>query len=388
MKPWQLIVIALAFPAAAGCRTDPAIPILERQLRLQEDEIYRLRAKLEDFQEGGRVISDRAVDEPRSNDPESREPAPSRRRPNSRNGRNGNGSNGAGSVAPPVIELPSQPASGVPDALKTPAGAMEVPDVPEFLKQPSKPIPQDDRPSGLPPKPTPDKTRTPKAGDSEGPALQGNEGAAASRRSNVMMATRSIGGVPFTPSGDSRRVASIALNRTLSGGISGEDGAGDQGVLVVVEPRDRSGRTVDAPAEISIAVLDPALLDNEGKAVRVARWDFSAAETAAMFRSADGSRAIHLTTTWPGEPPTHNKLHLFVRYVTADGRKLETNQPIEVALPGDKTARWTPSESGVRSDRRAFNETPAARVPGPSPHTATRSNDAQSRRPTWSPERR
>ena len=49
--------------------------------------------------------------------------------------------------------------------------------------------------------------------------------------------------VAFDPSGDSRHVASIALDRTLTGGINSGDGSGDQGLLVVVEPRDRAGRT-------------------------------------------------------------------------------------------------------------------------------------------------
>ena len=91
---------------------------------------------------------------------------------------------------------------------------------------------------------------------------------------------------------------------------------------------------------MSVVVLDPALRDEEGKAACVARWDFTAAETAAMFRRSGANRAIHLTMTWPGDPPKHGKLHLFVRYVTADGRKLEADQPIEVALPGEKSARW------------------------------------------------
>jgi len=181
--------------------------------------------------------------------------------------------------------------------------------------------------------------------------------------------------VPFTPSGDSRRVAAIALDRTLTGGINSGNNSGDQGLLVVVEPRDRAGRALDAPADLSIAVLDPALKDTDGKALRIARWDFTAAETAAMFRRAGAGRAIHLATAWPGDPPKHNKLHLFVRYVTADGRKLDANQPIEVALPGEQTAGWTPGDSNARTSDST-------------PYMATRSDESQLRRPVWSPERR
>ena len=196
------------------------------------------------------------------------------------------------------------------------------------------------------------------------------------------------------PSGDSRQVAAIALNRMLTGGMNTGDGDGDQGLLVVVEPRDRAGRTIDAPAEIIVVVLDPAL---EGEAARVARWDFSAAETAAMFRRTGAAAAIHLTTTWPGDPPKHNKLRLFVRYVTADGRKLQADAPIEVAPAGEKTARWAPNDAKSLAQKPARgapaaeswqrSHTPAASVPDPSPHMATRADEAKPHRPVWSPER-
>ncbi len=212
------------------------------------------------------------------------------------------------------------------------------------------------------------------------------------------MASQSAAAEPFTPSGDSRRAASITLNRTLTGGINAGDHSDDQGLLVVVEPRDRAGRTVDAPADVSIVVFDSAMRDEEGHAVRVARWDFAAAETAAMFRRTGATGAIHLMMTWPEEPPKHGKLHLFVRYVTADGRKLEANQPVEVAVAGEKTARWNPAESPSRGERLAEgepapeawrpNELPTARVPGPSPYLTTGGDAGNPARPIWSPERR
>ena len=123
-----------------------------------------------------------------------------------------------------------------------------------------------------------------------------------------------------------------------------------------------------------------------GEAARVARWDFTAAETAAMFRRTGAGAAIHLTTAWPGDPPAHRKLHLFVRYVTADGRKLQADAPIEVALRGDKTARWTPSDRPGEPPAASDPESPTVRVPGPTPYTAARS-EAKSRRPAWSPDR-
>jgi hypothetical protein len=372
MKPWQFIVVVLALSVIAGCRSDPAIPILERELRHKEDEIYRLRAMVDEMQDCP-AYSERDA---RPSRPANAESGESRRH---------RGAPDAGKS--PMVELPGQPTLEVPKELHVPAGAspLDAPEVPKGIEGPSQPL--------GPPKPDLNRRSSARPMPSErdemdGPALDQEMGEARSRPGRITLASRGGSATPFKPSGDSRRVAGIALNRAMTGGISAEKGVGDQGVLVVVEPRDRAGRTIDAPAEMSVVVIDPAL---EGNAARVARWDFSAAETAGMFRRAGSAQAIHLATVWPAGPPAHNKLHLFVRYVTADGRKLQTDAPIEVALPGDKTARWNRNDR--RPDRNPPPEPredvppPTARVPGPTPHTAPPSDNAVSRRPVWSPER-
>jgi hypothetical protein len=352
MKPWQFAVVSLALVATTGCRSDPAVPLLERELRRKEDEIYRLRAQLEEFQDCGscQVVTGgpKATPAEATGSPRGHAAVP----------------NG---IAPPSIELPGQPSSSVPDALKkpTPSGSLPagVPDVPESLRGPSKPLsPKDLEPST---KPT-SRSRSPAPLDSDGPMLEKGPGGVSSRSGRINLA--SLSAAPLTPAGDSRHVAGITLNRTLTGSILGEDRSGDQGLLVVVEPRDSDGRSVDAPAEISVVVLDPAL---KGDACRVARWDFTAAETAGMFRRSGSGQAIHLAAAWPADPPAHRKLHLFVRYVTADGRRLEANQPIEVVLPGDQENRGTTADAAPAS-----------------PHTAARSDESQSQRPVWSPDRR
>ena len=381
MKTWHLIVASLML-ATAGCRSDPAIAILERELRLKEDEVYRLQATVEDLRDS-QQCHERTMSRSRSED-DDREQSTLRRR------------SGPG-TKPPTVELPSKPRSEVPDTLKGPSDGLPPGlEVPEHLRGPSKPLnPKDSAPSVPPPKPTADRSSLPPLSEPDGPSLEKDAGVEPSRPRRMAMASRTVSSEPFTPGGDSRRVAGIVLNRTLTGGIGDENRPGDQGLLVVVEPRDRAGRLVDAPAEMSVVVIDPL---QEGNAARVARWDFTAAEVASMFRRTNSGGAIHLTTAWPGEPPAHNKLRLFVRYVTADGRKLQADVPIEVALPGDKTARWNPAEAASRDEQprnhrealesRRPDDTPVANAPPPAPRAAARPDDSQSRRPVWSPERR
>ena len=354
MKAWQLAVVGLVLLAISGCRSDPNVAILERDLRLKEDEIYRLRDTVRNLRECTQC-EDRSVKPSRSNDADREEGAARRR----------SGLAVPEDVRPPTMEMPSKPSNEMPDTLKSHSGSLpsDVPEVPENLRGPSK--------SSVP--------------NRNGPMLERPAGEISSRPHDVTLASRSASAEPFTPSGNSRQVVSIALNRALTGGINSGERSGDQGLLVVVEPRDRAGRTIDAPAEMSIVVLDPGQRDEEGMAACAARWDFSAAETAAMFRRAGTNRAIHLMMTWPGEPPKHGKLHVFVRYVTRDGRKLEANQPIEVALAGQTSARWDPADAPVRFDRSS--EMPGAGVPDPTLEMAARFDPSRPGRPVWSPER-
>lgn len=361
MKPRKLAVLGLMLLAIAGCRTDPAIPLLERELRIKEDEIYRLRATVEDLQcecqtdsHRDRILDSRPADEP--------EPAVSTHR---RRGSNGSrDTNGANGVSNPGIELPGQPSGRVPDALKSPGRPLppaSVPDVPDEIRGPSRSSSSSD----------------------DGPSFGRAPDVVGSRPGAFRTAAGSgSSAVPFTPSADSRHSASIALDPVRTGGIGPNDGSGDRGLLVVVEPRDAAGRPIDAPAEIHVTALDPAL-KSMGDAARVGRWNFSPAETAALFRRSGSGCAIHLAMGWAADPPKHNKLDLFVRYVTADGRALEAHQPVEIALPGERTARWTPAESPRPVEQ------PKAREPREyAPRMATRPVEPKPERPVWSPERR
>jgi hypothetical protein len=379
MKPWQFALVSFALLATTGCRSDPAVPILERELRRKEDEIYRLRATVDELQDCGSCQDAAAGGGKPGASAESDSPS-----------RHHSGSDAGSGIKPPAIEFPSQPSSGVPKSLQNPApGGSSLPeglDVPENLRGPSKPLnPPDVRP-GLPTaKPPTSRAVPPGSTESEGPTLGTGGGGLTSRSGRMNLASLSASAVPLTPSGDSRQVAGITLSRTLTGSILADDHSGAQGLLVVIEPRDREGRPVDAPAEVNVVVLDPA---QKGEAARVARWDFAPAETAALFRRSGSSQAIHLTTAWSDNPPVHSKLHLFVRYVTADGRKLEADQPIEVLLPGDPATRWKTADGADRNDRSTSREAPVARASGSSSTTTAGSEESKSQRPAWSPDRR
>lgn len=137
---------------------------------------------------------------------------------------------------------------------------------------------------------------------------------------------------------DSRRITRIEL-ASMIGTLHLDDKPGDDGLVIVVEPWDASNRMLADAADITVVLIDPA---EPAATSRYAQWQFEMKEAAKLFRDGD-LPGLHLELPWPGDPPRHDQLHLFVRYTTSDGRKLETDTVVEIELGG--RGRWVATET-------------------------------------------
>jgi len=340
MKSWQLVVTAAVLPAVlpvvVGCRTDPNVVLLERENRMLEDQIYRLRAQLTDCREVMQARGAPCIVAPGS----------------SRAARDGTGR--MIDAASPSLEKSSVFVPGEPDA------TVETPDA-------AKPGTPSDAPQNR---------RAPAEVPSGEQLKEAPEFRPTSTNFNSGVVAGAAGG---------GRVARIALSPEMCGGYDADGKPGDEGIRLLIQPQNTQGRPIAAPGEVAVVLLDPALV---GESARVARWDFSATETAARFRSDVAAAGIHLQRRWPAAPPLHGKLHLFVRYTTADGHRLEADRPIEVALPGAPAPApdWVPAES--QPSEWEAGSPPKVRVSGaPSSRAAARPTPPAVERPSWSPDR-
>jgi len=377
MRSWQLAVFCLVCLAAAGCRTHPAVALLERENRDLEDQLYGLADLLEQCRaENARLRSRLEGSEEGYTRP-------------------------AGSALPLELEGPAlgpgqrrAAPPGVPTELEPPA--VEVPSVEipgeEFLER------SRDRGASVPPDAFPvlSSGGPPEwPSSSEGPDLV-NEGADTTDGASQCLA-------------DNTQVAAVTLNDRLTGGYNLDGRPGHEGIIAVIEPRDTEGRPVAAAAPVSVVVLDPAL---SGDAARVARWDFTPEQVAKCYRKTPLSEGIHLEMVWPAALPVHSRLHVFVRYVTDDGRKIEADKGIEVEVPalqaqrplraphaaradepGQPTAGWQGKPSPV-TPLPATEPARIARVPAEPesrpvepPESASRPIAPKRQAPAWSPDR-
>ncbi len=335
MKIWRAMIVALPGLLAAGCKSDVSRDLLERDNFNKEQQIYQLKCRVEDLEAQLNSAAASPLPPPmtRPAAPAELEAAPTFTRP------------APAAAAPPRSnEGPTLPDSG---PLRISPGTETAPgEVPGIFR-----APPGSEPGRIPP--------------------QGNMYYWQPARANVQLASGAL------PADDNRVVWQITLHPSLTGGI-GNGASGDQGLLVVVEPRDQAGNILLAPGQTSVALIDPALT---GEQARLARWDFSAADTErALHRGAEPG--IHLRLPWR-YVPSHDRLKVFVRYNTRDGRKLQAEQTIAVALGDDEAAFAVRADAGERA-AGPWPPEPARDVPGPrrpsDPHDAIQ-------RPQWLPDR-
>ena len=350
MKPILSLALCAGLLWLSGCRSDPNRELLERELRDHEDEIYDLQNQLDDKCHELEACRRKNAalktgNDSAAEDADERDRAPRRTKPP------------AEPPAMPKIDL------GTPETSPAIPPAKKPIDSPGSARAKSRSV----RPAAL-----------------EGDSTE-----------NRLI----VGGGP-----SNAPIERLAINRLMTGGHSFSGKPGDDGLLVVFAPRDRSAEVVQTAGQVSIVAIDPQLSGDEA---RLARWDFSAPETAAHYRNLL-TTGYHFELLWPGRAPQHNELKLYVRFTTADGHQFEDNQVVHVRLPGDPPTtqawakpetpnRWSPAAApiGAQFDpdppRTNFRSAkpPAAKNPPPAA-TEPDNDDPPPRtvvRPTWSPYR-
>lgn len=186
-------------------------------------------------------------------------------------------------------------------------------------------------------------------------------------------------------------VEEIRLNPVYTGGENFDQMPGDDGIVVLIEPRGSRGEVLAQPGKVSVVVVDPAIPNDRA---RVARWDLSEQEVADHVQREAGRRGIQLKLPWTQSRPENSKLHLFVRYETPDGRELESDREFYVNVDGAVATGWTPRSRSDRSNRTARRNSSNAsrnqlqREPAPaSAPQRTEEPIRQVSRPQWRPVR-
>ena len=290
----------LACAICAGCQNRAAQELLERELRLQEDRIYQLedrlalaKSELNDYREGKPQTT------PRSESPLQRLFNP-----------------------PGGIDEPAAPPFEPP---KIEAPTIEIPPLtPPKIDAPA--FPQQNQPPTQRPAIPPQSSRPPQI---EAPPLpqysgNGNDQASLSHDGPTLVSANLV----ESPATAKSRVAFVTLNKQRTGAQHQDAESNTTWLHVVIEPRNGSGQLVPTAGDVSIVVLDPS---QRGTQARVARWDFAADQVAAWFQQSPAGGGLHLELEWPADRPRTHRMNLYVRFITAEGKELRLEYPLEVS---------------------------------------------------------
>ncbi len=156
---------------------------------------------------------------------------------------------------------------------------------------------------------------------------------------------------------DSAEVTEITLNATLTSGWDIDGVPGDEGIRVLIEPRDRYGRTVRTTGETQISLVDPQIPSAQGYC---GTWNFDAkqASTSFVYSTVGEGMYFELPLT---QAVTHSELMLFVRFMDRNGRKLESHRSVTLQPRGMTTVpaqNATALSQNATSPATASNPTP------------------------------
>lgn len=300
-------VLALAAACGPGCKSDLSQQLLERELRMQEDQIYQLQDELQDKC----VRLDHAAGENQS----------LRRQlgyGDAAAGRDGAATSRSGAsrgpmalptpaepvLVPPAIDLPGSPPAGGP-AVRPPAGPSGPP-APATIAPPTL--------DGVPPLPV-----EPKFSDATSPPAGGVVTTAA-----ISPAADAPVGQPLSHQeslADAGRITHLVVNPGRTECFDGDGDGVSDGLAVVVEPRDGDERLVTAAGDVAITVFDLA----SPTAAPVARFEIPAQEALGRFRRTSRNRGLHFVLRWPGGPPPGEHVRVLVSLTTFDAQTFEAD---------------------------------------------------------------
>lgn len=141
-------------------------------------------------------------------------------------------------------------------------------------------------------------------------------------------AAQSRAGVVPTAGGPFLPVKNVEIGRG-TGGVD-EDGApGDEGLMVVIVPRDEDGSAVKVPGRALVAAweITPAGLKNP-----IGSWDISSDALRRTWKSGFISTGYFVALPWQTLPST-DRVRVAVRLVASDGRAYEADRDVNVRPP-------------------------------------------------------
>lgn len=113
---------------------------------------------------------------------------------------------------------------------------------------------------------------------------------------------------------------------TGTGGYDADGKPGDEGLQIILVPKDEDGSAVKVPGFLTVAAYD---LAKDGTKTPVGLWEISPDKLRSYWQTGLLSSGYKLSLQWH-RPPISDKVRIIARLTTLDGRPFETDKDVSI----------------------------------------------------------
>jgi len=142
-----------------------------------------------------------------------------------------------------------------------------------------------------------------------------------------LQAVRQGSGIPPELAAQTYTVKQITLGRG-TGGYDDGHGPGDEGLQVVLEPKDGDGHTIKAPGALHVEAQE---ISSEGLKIPFSSWDVMPEQLRRTWRNGFISTGYFVVLPWKNWPSSE-RLRITARFLLSDGRQFEADKDLTIRL--------------------------------------------------------
>jgi hypothetical protein len=139
---------------------------------------------------------------------------------------------------------------------------------------------------------------------------------------------------------EDRCVVGIEFHPTLCRGINLDNQPGDDGLYLVITPKNQLGQTLNEECKLTIVAEETI----DDKSVRISAWNIDPAEMKEYLEPIGASQGYHLRLPWQENTPTGRTIQVFVKCEFEDGRKPVNRKEITLSKSTNRPLTWTPRQ--------------------------------------------
>jgi hypothetical protein len=137
-----------------------------------------------------------------------------------------------------------------------------------------------------------------------------------------------------------RRVVGIDFHPTLCRGINLDNQPGDDGLYLVITPKNQAGQTINNEGRLTIVAEE--IIEDEP--VRISAWEIEPEEMKEYLEPIGASQGYHLRLPWNGSEPKGRTVQVFVKCEFEDGRKPVNRKELTLSRSNARPLTWTPRQ--------------------------------------------